>query len=325
LISDVTVTPREKQHRFRIILAFTLLYVCWGSTFMAIAVAVKNMPPLVMGATRFTSAGLLMLGYCLMSGRKIVPPFRELLVLGAIGVLLLTTGNVVVGWAEQYVPSGLSALILAITPIWVAVFEGFVLRKVRLSPRSVAGLALGIVGLAVLMWPRVHTTTKLGRMELIGCLVLIWAALSWTLGTLLSKYTSVSVDPFTATGWQMLLSGIVNASAAALFGNFAQAHWNAEAIGSIAYLVTGGSLLGFTAYIWLLEHVATGKVATYAYVNPVIAVILGAVFLHEKVDPFIAAGTAIIVAGVVLVTTANVKKVNAPSTPKQRPSEIKVS
>jgi drug/metabolite transporter (DMT)-like permease len=317
-----TVTPREKQLRFRIVLAFTLLYVCWGSTFMAIAVAVKNMPPFVMGATRFTVAGLLMLGYCRISGRKIVPSFRELLLLGAIGVLLLTTGNVMVGWAEQYVPSGLSALIMAITPIWVALIETFVLRKVQLSRRSLAGLAVGIVGLGVLLWPRIHTTTKLGRMELIGCLVLIWAALSWTLGSLLSKYTNVSVDPFTATGWQMLLSGIVNASAAALLGNFAQAHWNAEAIGSIGYLITFGSLLGFTAYIWLLEHVATGKVATYAYVNPVIAVILGAVFLHEKVDVFIVAGTAVIVAGVVLVTTANVKKVTVAqskaSTPELR-------
>ncbi len=117
------VTPREQQHRFRIIVAFTLLYICWGSTFMAIAVAVKYMPPFVMGATRFIASGTLMLAYCALSGRKVLASKRELLLLGAIGVLLLTTGNVVVGWAEQYVPSGLSALILAITPLWVALIE----------------------------------------------------------------------------------------------------------------------------------------------------------------------------------------------------------
>lgn len=276
---------------------------------MAIAVAVKNMPPLMMGASRFITSGVLMLAFCAVSGRKLFPGGKELLLLGAIGVLLLSTGNVSVGWAEQYVPSGLSALILAITPIWVAVIETFILRKVKLSARGAAGLVLGIVGLFILLWPRIHTTTKLGRMELIGCFVLIWAALSWTLGTLLSKYTKVSVDPFTATGWQMLLAGLTNLTGAAVFGDLTKAHWNPAAIGSIAYLVTGGSLLGFTAYIWLLDHVPTAKVATYAYVNPVIAVILGTVFLHEPVDVYILIGTAVIVAGVGLVTTANVKKV----------------
>jgi drug/metabolite transporter (DMT)-like permease len=306
------VTPREKQHRFRIIVAFTLLYICWGSTFMAIAVAVKYMPPLVMGATRFIAAGTLMLAYCALTGRKVLASRRELLLLGAIGVLLLTTGNVVVGWAEQYVPSGLAALILAITPIWVALVEAVILKKVKLSAKGMSGLALGIVGLFVLLWPRIHATTSLGRMQLWGSLALIWAALSWTLGTLLSKYTKVSVDPFTATGWQMLLAGLVNLSGAVVAGDLGKVHWNWPAIGAIAYLVTGGSLLGFTAYIWLLEHVATAKVATYAYVNPVIAVILGTIVLHEPIDVFIIAGTLVIVVGVVLVTTANVKKVKAP-------------
>jgi len=297
----VLVTPQQKQHRFRIILAFTLLYVCWGSTFLAIAVAVKNMPPLMMGASRFITSGTLMLAFCAISGRKLFPGRREILLLGAIGVLLLSTGNVSVGWAEQYVPSGLSALILAITPIWVAVIETFVLRKVKLSTRGAAGLVLGIVGLFILLWPRIHTTTKLGRMEFIGCLVLIWAALSWTLGTLLSKYTKVSVDPFTATGWQMLIAGLVNLSGAAFFEEFGRAHWNAAAIGSIAYLVTGGSLLGFTAYIWLLDHVPTAKVATYAYVNPVIAVTLGVLVLGERFTWRMGLAAALVFGGVAIV------------------------
>jgi drug/metabolite transporter (DMT)-like permease len=321
------VTPREQQHRFRIIVAFTLLYVCWGSTFMAIAVAVKHMPPLVMGATRFIASGTLMLAYCAISGRKLFNSWRELALLGAIGVLLLTTGNVVVGWAEQFVASGLSALILAITPIWVALIEAVILRKARLSTRGIVGLGLGIVGLFVLLWPKVQATSTLGRMELFACLALIWAALSWTLGTLLSKYTKVSVDPFTATGWQMLLAGVVNLVAAAGFGELAKAHWTPTAIGAIAYLVTGGSLLGFTAYIWLLEHVATAKVATYAYVNPVIAVILGTLILHEPVDRYIVIGTLVIIAGVILVTTANVKKMTPESqkiSTREKEQEVEV-
>lgn len=320
------MTPREKQHRLRLIVAFTLLYVCWGSTFMAIAVAVKNMPPFMMGATRFLASGLLMLGYCALTGRKLWPSRNELLVLAAIGILLLSGGNVSVGWAEKYVPSGLAALILAVTPLWVALIEAFILRKARLSRKGLVGLALGMVGLFILLWPRIQSTSALGRMELLGCLVLIVAALSWTCGTLLSKYSKVSVDPFTATGWQMFCAGMFNLAGAAVLGQIGEAHWNWAAIGSIAYLVTGGSLLGFTAYIWLLEHVATAKVATYAYVNPVIAVILGTIFLHEPLDAYILAGTAVIVGGVVLVTTSNVKKMRpAPAATPAEPTALEVS
>ncbi len=301
------MTPLLRQHRVRLIIAFAMLYVLWGSTFMAIAVAVKHMPPTVMGAIRFLASGGIMLLWCLLSGRKVAISWSEAGRLALIGVLLLTGGNVVVGWSEKYVSSGLAALLLAVTPIWVAIIEAWILKSDRLSRAGIVGLVLGTIGLGVLLWPKLHATTTLGRMELAASVALMFAALSWTCGSLLSKRSKFSVDIFTATGWQMLFSGVVNTGIAACLGHFRQTQWTISSTWAIAYLIVGGSLLGFTAYIWLLEHVPTAKVATYSYVNPVIAVILGVVFLGEQLDGYILAGTAVIIAGVILVTTSKIR------------------
>lgn len=311
------MTAAQKQHRTRLILAFTAMYVLWGSTFLAIAVAVRHMPPTMMGATRFLISGSVMLLWCLITGRTIRINLRDFWLLGLIGVLLLTGGNVVVGWAEKYVPSGLAALILAVTPIWMAVMEAWVLKSDRLSRRGVLGLVFGMLGLAVLLWPKLASGAALERQQLWAALALIFAALSWTIGSLASKRTKVGVDIFAATGWQMFLAGWVNLGLAAILGDIPKTEWTGEGIAAIAYLVVGGSLIGFTAYIWLLEHVATAKVATYAYVNPMVAVFMGWLFLNERVDAYILAGSAVIVAGVVLVTTSKVKKVQPAATAKE--------
>jgi drug/metabolite transporter (DMT)-like permease len=303
---------QQQQHRTRLIVAFTALYVLWGSTFMAISVAVRHMPPTMMGATRFLLSGVLMLLWCAVTGRKIGINFRDFWMLGLIGVLLLTGGNVVVGWAEQYVPSGLAALILAVTPIWVAIIEAWILKSDRLSRRGVVGLVFGTLGLLVLLWPKITSGAALERQQLWAAIALIFAALSWTTGSIVSKRSKVSVDIFVATGWQMLLAGCVNLSLAGALGDIGKVEWTGESVAAIAYLVVGGSLLGFTAYIWLLEHVATAKVATYAYVNPMVAVFLGWLILHERVDAYILAGSAVIVAGVILVTTSKIKKGSVP-------------
>lgn len=303
-----------KQHKLQLIIAFGALYILWGSTFMAIAVVVKHVPALMMGAVRFLVAGVLMLGICAAMGRKISVTFNDLWRLGLIGVLLLTGGNVVVGWSEKFLPSGVAALILAVTPIWIAIIEAWILKSDRLSKRGVTGLAFGTVGLGILLWPKIIATDAFGRQQLIASIALLFAALSWVIGSLLSKRTKLSVDPFVATGWEMLLAGLVNLGIAGAFGEITQGEWTRDAILAIGYLVTGGSLLGFTAFIWLLEHVPTAKVATYSYINPMVAVFMGWAFLNEKIDAYIAAGSAVIVVGVILVTMAKVHRVE-PSKP----------
>ncbi|HUS19001.1 MAG TPA: EamA family transporter, partial [Terriglobales bacterium] len=198
------MTAAQQQHRTRLIVAFAALYILWGSTFLAISVAVRHMPPTMMGAIRFLISGAVMLLWCVLTKRKIGINLRDFWMLGLIGILLLSGGNVVVGWAEKYVPSGLAALILAVTPIWVAIIEAWILKSDRLSRRGVLGLVFGTFGLLVLLWPKIVSGAALDRQQLWAAIALIFAALSWTTGSIVSKRSHVTVDIFAATGWQML-------------------------------------------------------------------------------------------------------------------------
>jgi drug/metabolite transporter (DMT)-like permease len=317
------MTPIEhKQHRFRIALSFALVYVLWGSTYLAMRVAVATVPPYAVGSVRYLVAGLLMLSWCALTGRKIKISGSDFVRLLAIGVLLLSIANVGVLWAEQYVSSGLAALIVAIVPIWVVVLETWVFRVGKMPARGLLGLAFGIAGMVILLWPKVASGTHLGRLQLVGALILIFASLSWALGSILSHRWTLSVDVFTAAGWQMLLGGVVNTVIATLTGQFSRAAWTASAMWAIAYLVVSGSLVGFTAYIWLLEHVPPPKVATYAYVNPIVAVFLGWLLLRETVDVFTLIGTVVIISSVALVNTAKLKRetAQAPAEPAEVPA-----
>jgi drug/metabolite transporter (DMT)-like permease len=313
------MTALEHQHRFRVALCFGLVYVFWGSTYLAIRVAVQHVPPFAVGSSRYLTSGLLMLLWCAFTGKKIRITRQDFVRLLAIGVLLLTVGNGAVLWAEQYVPSGLAALIVAIVPIWVVVLETWIFRVGKLPVQGLLGLALGIAGLVVLLWPKIASGTHLGRLESLGSVLLVLASLSWALGSILSHRWTLSVDVFTAAGWQMMLAGLVNTVIAAVSGQLTRAVWTPSAIGATVYLVTCGSLIGFTAYIWLLEHVPPPKVATYAYVNPIVAVFLGWLLLHETVDAFTLAGTVVIVGSVALVNTAKLKRVAVPQPETREP------
>jgi drug/metabolite transporter (DMT)-like permease len=314
------MTQAERQHQFRVALAFGLVYVLWGSTYVGIRIVVEHIPPSVMGASRFLLAGLPMLGWCALRGRRIALTAGDFWRVLAIGVLLLTGGNVMVAWSEQYVASGLAALIVAVVPIWVAVIESILPRGERLAGRGLAGLALGIAGLVVLMWPRLFANGATGHMQILGALGLVFASLSWASGSILSRRSQLRIDPFAATAWEMTLAGLVNLGLVLALGDQHRVVWTARGLGAIGYLVIFGSWIGFTAYIWLLEHVPTPKVATYAYVNPVVAVFLGWLVLSERVDAYIAAGSAVIIAGVALVNSSKIHKAPAPAAEPELPA-----
>ncbi len=292
--------------RGRVILAFALVYFFWGSTYLGIAVAVEHIGPAVMAGSRFLTAGVLMLAWCAMRGHRVAISGRDAFRLAIIGVLLLSIANVVLAWAEEIVPTGLAALIVSITPLWFLVIETWIMRGDRLSSRGMLGLPLGIAGIVILVWPKLHATTALGRRELLACLILPMASLSWATGSVLSKRWHTGTDPFTSSGWQMTFAGAVNLMVGGVLGEYSRSTWTWPGVGAIAYLIVFGSWVGFSAYIWLLHNVPTPKVATYAYVNPVVAVFLGWLVLHERVDIYILAGSAVIVAGVALVTSAKV-------------------
>jgi drug/metabolite transporter (DMT)-like permease len=290
-----------------VILAFGLVYLFWGSTYLGIDIAVQSIPPALMCAVRFSIAGVVMLAVCALTGRKVWYSPKQIALAAVVGLLLLMGGNLTLSWAELVVPSGLAALIVAITPLWFLVLDSLLLGDHHISGRGKAGLALGILGLLVLFYPQLTSSNALSRKELWASVSLIGGSFSWALGSVLSKRWQSGVDVFSGTAWQVTAAGLGNFILALALGDLSRVVWTARGIGATLYLVVCGSWIGYTAYIWLLEHVPTSKVSTYAYVNPVVAVFLGWLILHERVDRFILAGSAIVVLSVVLVTSAKVR------------------
>jgi len=301
------MTEAQRQHRWTVILAFGLVYLFWGSTYLGIRIAVEHIPPALMCGARFSISGSLMLVYCAITGRNIRHSSLQLAQLAAIGLLLLMGGNMTLSYAEQYLPSGLSALIVAVVPLWFLVLDSLLLGEHRISRRGLAGLGLGIAGIVILLWPELTKTGTLGRAQFWASLSLLLASFSWALGSVLSKRWKSGADPLSATGWQMTFAGLGNLLFAAFAGNFSRVVWTPRGISAVLYLVVCGSWIGYTAYIFLLQHVPTSKVSTYAYVNPVVAVFLGWLVMHERVDAYILVGSAIVIASVILVTSAKVK------------------
>jgi drug/metabolite transporter (DMT)-like permease len=301
------IVSAGNEHRWSVVLAFGLVYVFWGSTYLGIAIAVEHIPPALMCATRFLIAGTLMLAYCALRGRPIVLSARRLRQMAVVGTLLLMGGNLTLSYSEQILPSGLSALLIAVTPLWFLVLDAWLLGHHQISRRGSIGLALGIVGMIVLLWPKLTATGSIGRRELWYSLSLLGGSFSWALGSILSKlWHSAELDPLSSTAWQVTFAGIANLALALVNRDLSRVVWTPGGVAAVLYLVVGGSWIGYTSYIWLLRHAPSSKVSTYAYVNPVVAVFLGWLVLHESLDLYILLGSAIIVASVVLVTSAKV-------------------
>jgi len=299
----------QRQSRFTVMLAFGLVYFFWGSTYLAIDIAVERIPPALMCGLRFLIAGVFMLAFCGLRGKRIAYNPRQLGEMAVVGILLLMGGNLTLSFAEQHVASGLAALIVAITPLWFLVLDALLLGDHHVSTRGKVGLGLGVAGLVVLLWPQLTATASFGRTELWSSISLIGGSFSWALGSVLAKkWKSPDIDAFSATAWEMVAAGVANLMFAVVAGDFSHVVWTARGVGATLYLVVCGSWIGYTAYIWLLGHVPTSKVSTYAYVNPVVAVFLGWLVLREPIDAYILAGSAVVIASVVLVTSAQVTR-----------------
>lgn len=310
------MTTSVPASRWKIVLAFGLVYVFWGSTYLGIGIAVEHIPPAIMCGVRFSIAGVVMLAYCALTGRRIRFSARQLGQLAAVGILLLMGGNLTLSYAELVVPTGLAALLISVTPLWFLVLDSLLLGDHHIARRGQIGLVIGIAGVIVLIWPDLQHSDSLGRRELWWSLALQLGSFSWAFGSVLSKkWQTVATDPFGAIAWQMVFAGIANFLFALLVEKPANVVWTIPGAAAILYLVVCGSWIGYTAYIWLLQHVPTSKVSTYAYVNPVVAMFLGWLILHERIDRYILLGSAIIIASVVLVTSAKVSTRPAPELP----------
>lgn len=293
--------------RLSIVLAFASVYFFWGSTYTAIRIGAAEMPALLLTGTRFTIAGLILLAWCRWRKLRLFFPAKTMLMLALIGLLLLGCGNLGLVYAEETLPSGLSSLILAVTPLYVALIEMFLPGGEPMPARGWLGMVIGFTGLTALLWPSLRVGLSGNRSVLLAIFALLAGALVWTIGSILSRRTKLPVNSFVAASWEMIFAGVFNTVLGSLLGQWPQFHLNRPAIGSLAWLITGGSLLGYTGFIYLLEHVPVAKVASYSYVNPMVAVLLGIFILHERPEPAEFVGMAAVVIAVFLLTTAQMK------------------
>lgn len=274
-----------------------IVYIVWGSTYLAIRVMVETVPPLLGAGLRFSLAGVLMLGFLALRRRPIRPTRRQVLAALAVGCLL-PGANAVVTVAEKDVPSALAALLIAAIPLVV-----IVLRKTHgenVTGVSLAGVVVGFLGVALLLMPGERPDGA----SLAGMLAIVGAAAMWGYGSFVSPKIGLPTDPFVSTGWQMLLGGGAITLVGLVAGEAGDVHFDRFSTDSMlawAYLVFIGSLIAFSSYVWLLQNAPVSKVSTYAYVNPVIAIILGWLILDETITPLTLVGATIIVGSVAVV------------------------
>src|SRR5437762_949228 len=289
-----------------VIIAFAALYVIWGSTYLGIRFAIETIPPFLMAGTRFLLAGAIM--YAIAGegwiGKASWANWRTSLIIGAC---LLLAGNGGVTISEKYIDSGLAAVIVAIVPICIVLLAwttGMAPRPTQIIWLALAG---GFVGVGILFWPALHFSSDGGRNPAIGISILLVSTFVWSAGSLYSRVAKHAASPFLTAAQQMICGGILLLFAGIVTGelrHFYLSTISMKSLGSFVYLVIIGAVIGYTAYIWLLRHCEPAKVATYAYVNPIVAVLLGTLFAGETVTMRTLIAAALIIGSVALVITA---------------------
>lgn len=277
--------------------AFVAVCVIWGTTYLAIAVTLETMPPFLMAGLRWTLAGTL-LGAVLRSLGRRLPAWRAWPSIAVISLLLVVLGNGAVVWAEQFVASGLTAVIIATSPFWMVSLEAAIGGE-RVTRRTLLGLIAGFMGILFLTWPEVGTQGTPGFLA--GVIALQVACAGWAVGSSWSKRHSQHEDVLASAALQMLIAGAVFLAIASAAGEWPRLHFSTRSVTAFFYLAIVGSIGGFAAYVYALKHLPVALVSLYAYVNPVIAVVLGVLLLGEPFNVRIAAGSAIVLLGVALV------------------------
>ena len=293
---------------WKTVLAFSIIYFVWGSTFLAIRVGVREVPPLLLASMRFFIAGVVLFGWMRLKGTP-SPSRREWLAASLLAICIFVLDYGLLFWAEQRVPSGIAAVMLATIPVFMALSEILFLRTQRLTLRLALALLVGIGGVSVL----VSRSVSFGEaaIDRARALALVVAAMSWSVASALTRKLPLPASKAMSSGAQMLAGGIMLALAAAMFGEFRGFKIQAVSRGAwfaLAYLIVAGSIVGFTAYVWLIHHESPTKVGTYAYVNPVVAVIVGYFLGGETVGPRTLLGTLLVLVSVIVITTTRAPK-----------------
>lgn len=293
---------------WKMLLAFGIIYFVWGSTFLGIRIGVREVPPLLFAAMRFFTAGVILFGWMRARGTPF-PSRREWVSISVLAFLIFAIDYGLLFWAEQRVPSGIAAVMLATIPAFMALSEIFMLGTQKLTARLAIALLVGLGGVAIL----VSRTLSLGEAAIdpAGAIALVTAAVSWSIASALSRKLTLPASKPMSSGAQMLVGGIFLTLGAGVFGEFRGFDVTTVSRGAwfaLAYLIVAGSIIGFTAYVWLLHHESPTKVGTYAYVNPVVAVAVGYFLGGETVGPRTILGTLLVLVSVIVITTTPAKK-----------------
>jgi drug/metabolite transporter (DMT)-like permease len=303
LSTAATLTSSPPPSRTALILAFAAIYLIWGSTYLGIRVAIETMPPFLMAAARFLIAGSIIFLFVKLRGAR-WPTAHQWIANAIIGTLLLLGGNGLVVWAELTIPSGVTALLIGIGPLFIVLTEWAWPGGTRPTWVTMSALLLGFAGVTWLAAPWENSSG--GQLNPAGVIAILGACVFWALGSIYSRHAKHGADPFLASSLQMLGGGAALAIVALLhgdFGNLDVSRISPRAWGAFAYLISMGSLVGFSTFVWLMKHSTPARVATYAYVNPVVAVFLGWLILGEPITTRTIIAAAIIVAAVVIITT----------------------
>lgn len=292
----------------RLLLALASVYLIWGSTYLAIRFAIDTIPPFTMAGTRFLMAGICLFALSKGTGAP-NPTAKQWRSAALIGFLMLVCGNGAVCWAEKTVPSGLASLLIATVPLWAVVLSAVLPGGSMPRPRVVTGILVGLFGVGVLVNPL--QSARSSAIAPSGAAALLFAAAAWGAGSVLSKRVSLPSSPTLSTALQMLAGGSLLLGIGAVSGEWSHIHLSAitlKSILSVAYLLVFGSLIGFTAFVWLLRNTSAVLATSYAYVNPLVAVLLGWAWNGETPSPSTAAAGALVIAAVVLITTGRPAK-----------------
>jgi len=302
------VEAQTRRTTWKTLLAFAIIYFVWGSTFLAIRVGVREVPPFLLAAMRFLVAGLVLYGWMIAQGER-SPSKRQWMSASLLAVLIFVLDYSLLFWAEERVPSGIAAVMMATIPVFMALSEIIFLRTQRLTVRLGLALLIGIAGVGVLM----SRSLNLGGAPInpVGAVALIIAAMSWSVASALTRKLPLPASKVMSSGAQMLAGGLFLALTAASLGEFRNFHPSTVSGGAwlaLLYLIVAGSIIGFTAYVWLIHHESPTKVGTYAYVNPVVAVLVGYFLGGEALGLRTILGTLFVLISVVVITMTPAKK-----------------
>jgi drug/metabolite transporter (DMT)-like permease len=291
-------------HRARLLVAFFLIYFIWGSTYLAIRYAIETVPPFLMAGTRFLTAGVLMYGFLRLRGAS-NPSLQQWTQLSVVGVFMFLCGNGFVVWAEQYITSGLAALLVSLLPLWLMLFDWLWAQGPKPTRTALCGIALGMAGTVLLLDPGSIAGADI---HLPGALMVLLASVGWAFGSIYSKKFRHPPSIFMSAACQMIGGGVALLITALLMGETAGFDWrevSGVSLGGFFYLMVFGSMIAMSAYVWLLQNASASSISTYAFVNPAVAIFLGWLVAGEEITAHILLGAGVILAGVVLVIRAS--------------------